>query len=675
MSERDVKPEAQGPGSSNAAVDAALSSRGGVSHGPAQLHDDPTSHAAADALGARAFTAGNQVFFGAGQQAAGTPQGDALLRHEMAHVEQARGVAAPQPGNYRVSDPGDHEERAAAGGGGGSAQPHTIYRDAHGGPAPAARGAGPVAHTNGDPYAHWKASINGNNHAQAVAQWQGLNADQRARLGHEPPAFIHKVIHTMKSAAAGPLRSSHVALDPYVHDIFASPEFDQFLVTLRTESLLTPFLRAEPHRGDVTQPRANKLEHWITAAASVGEARAIFQKVYPDLHDAAHPALPFGAHATAFGLEQIRRLYNVLTHFLPVGHVGTISGGFVLQNQDFGWFEPANFRVALPNHSGSRTAAADVADHGNHDMTGGGRSGSRKGYRKNGHRGRQTHVGHYTITALHEVGHGVGARMGGNDYATNAASYPGWTPLTNTQWAQGLWSAPTGHGDNHVPAAAKLDEARAREMMLHEIEHGAGSFHVDHVSHGDLVKWITTRYSNVPLYKWWKYIVVDGNAKDNAYRFEDMHARVRGDWAYALLTREGANPFIKLKANAFRHRVSWYSVSSRLEWFAEQYAHFYRTEKTGGGLIDHATLQLLHRLDHQSFHDSTGVHGGAGGHGGEGGGAEGAEGADNTPDASSEQAPQVGGSSGGGGAANREGAGNGAQAASPTRTEPLFFPW
>src|ERR1051325_5132695 len=100
MSEHEAKQPQPAPAanaSAIGAVDAALGSRRRVALGNAQVHDEATSHAAADALGAKAFTAGRNVFMGAGQ--AGGAGGDALLAHEMAHVNQMQGVAAPQPGN------------------------------------------------------------------------------------------------------------------------------------------------------------------------------------------------------------------------------------------------------------------------------------------------------------------------------------------------------------------------------------------------------------------------------------------------------------------------------------------------------------------------------------------------------------------------------------------------
>src|SRR5262245_22519164 len=105
MSSFDTKqstgPEAGEASSPKATADAkvgsALAERGqGAPHeSGAVLHNDPTAHAAADAVGARAFTAGNDVYFGAGQYDPGSKAGGALLQHELTHVAQNRGVAAP----------------------------------------------------------------------------------------------------------------------------------------------------------------------------------------------------------------------------------------------------------------------------------------------------------------------------------------------------------------------------------------------------------------------------------------------------------------------------------------------------------------------------------------------------------------------------------------------------
>ena len=51
---------------------------------------DPAQHLAGE-LGARAFTVGDDVVVGSGEPSAGTPEGDALLAHELAHAAQQKG--------------------------------------------------------------------------------------------------------------------------------------------------------------------------------------------------------------------------------------------------------------------------------------------------------------------------------------------------------------------------------------------------------------------------------------------------------------------------------------------------------------------------------------------------------------------------------------------------------
>jgi hypothetical protein len=80
----------------------------GESFGDVRLHRDPAAAALARELSARAFAVGSHVAFGAGEYAPGTPVGDALLAHELAHVQQQRGDAAPAVG--RKTEAGEPAE-------------------------------------------------------------------------------------------------------------------------------------------------------------------------------------------------------------------------------------------------------------------------------------------------------------------------------------------------------------------------------------------------------------------------------------------------------------------------------------------------------------------------------------------------------------------------------------
>ena len=74
-----------------------------------RVHRDTAAADLAADVGARAFTAGSDVFFGAGQYAPDTPEGAHLIAHELVHTTQP---AATGPG-LSVSDPADRAELAA----------------------------------------------------------------------------------------------------------------------------------------------------------------------------------------------------------------------------------------------------------------------------------------------------------------------------------------------------------------------------------------------------------------------------------------------------------------------------------------------------------------------------------------------------------------------------------
>ncbi len=60
-----------------------------------QVHTDGAAATASDRLGANAFTLGSHVFFGAGAYDPDSAQGRRLLAHELTHVAQQAGAAAP----------------------------------------------------------------------------------------------------------------------------------------------------------------------------------------------------------------------------------------------------------------------------------------------------------------------------------------------------------------------------------------------------------------------------------------------------------------------------------------------------------------------------------------------------------------------------------------------------
>jgi len=69
----------------------------GYSFAAVRVHTDGSAGRLAEGLSARAFTVGNHVAFASGEYRPGILVGDAILSHELAHVVQQGGAAAPAP--------------------------------------------------------------------------------------------------------------------------------------------------------------------------------------------------------------------------------------------------------------------------------------------------------------------------------------------------------------------------------------------------------------------------------------------------------------------------------------------------------------------------------------------------------------------------------------------------
>lgn len=75
-------------------VRSRMESAFGQSFSAVEVHTDANADGLSGDLGARAFTVGQHVAFRAGEYRPGTPVGDALIAHELAHVMQQRGGSA-----------------------------------------------------------------------------------------------------------------------------------------------------------------------------------------------------------------------------------------------------------------------------------------------------------------------------------------------------------------------------------------------------------------------------------------------------------------------------------------------------------------------------------------------------------------------------------------------------
>jgi hypothetical protein len=128
-------------GSARARMESAF----GHPFGDVRLHVDDRAAALSRELEARAFTLGSHVAFGAGQFHPGTPAGDALLAHELAHVVQQRGARpAPDSVENEHSSALEHDADIAAAEATTEAPPDMAEREAD------QAAAGVLSHLHGD---------------------------------------------------------------------------------------------------------------------------------------------------------------------------------------------------------------------------------------------------------------------------------------------------------------------------------------------------------------------------------------------------------------------------------------------------------------------------------------------------------------------------------------------
>lgn len=98
----------------DASVQAQMGQAVGVDFSGVRVHTSAESDALNRDLGARAFTTGQDIFFGKGAYQPGSPAGQKLIAHELTHVvQQATGAAGSPGGRMHVNAPGDAFEREA----------------------------------------------------------------------------------------------------------------------------------------------------------------------------------------------------------------------------------------------------------------------------------------------------------------------------------------------------------------------------------------------------------------------------------------------------------------------------------------------------------------------------------------------------------------------------------
>jgi hypothetical protein len=96
----------------SAPLRSRMENKMGVELGGARLHSGAAAGRAADALNARAFTVGQDMFFGRGQYDPGSTAGQRLIAHEAAHTVQQRGGSAGVQRIQRATAKGKSQTKA-----------------------------------------------------------------------------------------------------------------------------------------------------------------------------------------------------------------------------------------------------------------------------------------------------------------------------------------------------------------------------------------------------------------------------------------------------------------------------------------------------------------------------------------------------------------------------------
>ena len=130
-------------------LQSRLESAFGISLQGVEVHDDAAAADASEAVNAHAFTIGTDIFFGRGEFAPGTHEGDELIAHEVTHAVQHLENRAGRPtsveGDVAVTRPTDAVEQEAYAFGAAFAEGKVGAETVGPAPAPATEVAAPSA--------------------------------------------------------------------------------------------------------------------------------------------------------------------------------------------------------------------------------------------------------------------------------------------------------------------------------------------------------------------------------------------------------------------------------------------------------------------------------------------------------------------------------------------------
>jgi len=255
------------------AARSVMESRLGHDFSGVRVHTDARAAVAARAINARAYTAGHNVVFGAGQYSPGTATGQNLLAHELTHVTQQ--AAAPKggllPGGRRVA---------------GVAVPLSIQRQvATEGdkPAPTARGGDIVRHTEVRGHEIITTETLGRESLQSklVTVFDLVTMTQKQRLfrrSAQSPAWTDVTAEAMRDTYLNPpgVEAGEVSVEwnmPLARPASSGGGAGQMLAEAVTSevppSLVIPYVKDSilTEHFEFTPPGQNPYQHWMDTIA------------------------------------------------------------------------------------------------------------------------------------------------------------------------------------------------------------------------------------------------------------------------------------------------------------------------------------------------------------------------------------------------------------------------
>jgi hypothetical protein len=198
-------------------------------------------------------------------------------------------------------------------------------------------------------------------------------------------------------------------------------------------------------------------------------------------------------------------------------------------------------------------------------------------------------LSHLELSVLHEVGHGVGDSLGGNAWARSHPFVDWQTSMDPDTWSAQLWG-----DDDALTAASRVtfpidDLPTSRDVRLYIAGDLVGRSVLPEGWAKDRFEMLVQQsYKDQPLYRYW---TKSGKKPDESFMFSGTSNYGHDDRVYVWLSRGGSGLASYTKA-AHRAKVSWYSLSSPNEWFAEQYVAYYHHQPRGNGLDAGAKAKL-----------------------------------------------------------------------------------